>query len=76
AIGQFHVHGHQEACLYRFSTSFIPGVGMVDGEILETLWSNLNLISRSTRTATIAHRREIIDDHMRDSNFKKIINTG
>ncbi|KAF9545280.1 hypothetical protein CPC08DRAFT_649410 [Agrocybe pediades] len=76
AIGQFHVHGHQEACLYRFSTSFIPQIGIVDGEILETLWSNLNLISRSTRTASLPHRCEIIDDHMRDSNFKKIINTG
>lgn len=76
AIGQFHVHGHQEECLYRFSTTFIPGVGVVDGEILETLWSTLNEVSRSTRTASLAHRTEILDDHMRDSNWKKIINTG
>ncbi|KAF9535353.1 hypothetical protein CPB83DRAFT_912115 [Crepidotus variabilis] len=73
AIGQFHVHAHKEGCLYRFSTSYIPGVGLVDGEILETLWAILNEVSRSTRTATIQHRAEILDDHMGDSNYKKII---
>ena len=76
AIGQFHVHGHQEACLYRFSTMFIPGVGIVDGEILETLWSILNGISRSTRTASLAHRMEVLDDHMGDSNWKKVIGSS
>lgn len=49
---------------------------MIDGEILETLWSVLNDISRSTRTATLAHRMEVLDDHMGDSNWKKIIGTG
>lgn len=74
AIGLFHVHGHQDSCLYRFATTYIPGVGHVDGEVLETLWSILNGISRSTRTATLAHRSEILDDHMGDSNWKKNIN--
>lgn len=74
AIGQFHVHAHQETCLYRFSTMYIPGIGIVDGEILETLWSSLNDISQSTRTATLAHRTEVLDEHMAYSNWKKIIN--
>ena len=47
AIGMFHVHGHQDSCFFRYATSFIKGVGMVDGEILETLWSILNRISPS-----------------------------
>lgn len=75
-IGQFHVHGHQETCLFRFSTSFIPGAGQVDGEVLERLWSVLNNISRSTRTATLAHRAEILDDHMNDWNWKKLVGMG
>jgi hypothetical protein len=75
-IGQFHVHGHQDICLYRFSTQFIPGAAIVDGEILETLWSVLNNISRSTRTATLAHRAEILDDHMNDWNWKKLVGIG
>ncbi|KAF8956034.1 hypothetical protein BDZ97DRAFT_1672276, partial [Flammula alnicola] len=74
AIGLWHVHGHKEECLYRFATTYIPGVGIVDGEILETLWSLLNRTSRSARGVTTAHRTEILDDHMGDSNWKKTIN--
>lgn len=76
AIGLFHVHGHQDQCLYRFATNYVPGAAIVDGEILETLWAVLNLVSRSTRTATLAHRAEVLDDHMGDLNFKKMINIG
>lgn len=76
AIGLFHVHGHKEECLYRFATTYIPGVGIIDGEILETLWALLNETSQSARGATTAHRTEILDDHMGDSNWKKIINMG
>ena len=74
AIGLFHVHGHQDSCLFRFATSFIPGAGMVDGEILESLWAQLNDISRSTRTSTLAHRTEVLDDHMNYSNWNKMVN--
>ena len=73
AIGMFHVHGHQDKCYHEFATSFIKGAGMVDGEILETLWSILNSISPSLRTATLAHRSEVLDDHMNDSNWKKMV---
>ncbi len=76
AIGLWHVHGHKEECLYRFASTYIPGVGVVDGEILETLWSLLNRISRTCRGMTTAHRTEVLDDHMGDSNWKKTINMG
>ncbi|KAF9470578.1 hypothetical protein BDN70DRAFT_821168, partial [Pholiota conissans] len=72
-IGMFHVHGHQEQCFYRFAPSFIPGAGNVAGEILESLWSELNQISSSTRTMTLAGRAETLDDHTSDSNFRKTI---
>jgi len=76
AIGLFHVHGHKENCLYRYATTYIPDLAVVDGEILETLWSVINQTSRSTRGATTAHRAEVLDDHMGDSNWKKTINMG
>jgi len=76
AIGLFHVHGHKDECLYRFATSYVPGAGVVDGEVLETLWAVLNSVSATTRTASIAHRTELLDDHMGDSNFKKMVNIG
>lgn len=74
AIGLMHVHGHQIECFFCYAPSFIPGAGVVAGEILESLWSNLNAISPSTRTATLAHRAEVLDDHMNDSNHKKLLN--
>jgi hypothetical protein len=76
AIGLFHVHGHQEACLSRFAPTYIKGAGQVDGEILETLWSVLNESSRSTRGATLAYRAELLNSHMNDSNWKKLVKMG
>ncbi|GLB37202.1 hypothetical protein LshimejAT787_0402530 [Lyophyllum shimeji] len=72
-IGAMHVHGHQRKCFPRFAPAFIPGAGIVSGEILESLWSTLNAASPMARTATLAHRAEILDDHMSDSNWKKLL---
>ena len=76
AIGLFHVHGHKDECLYRWATNYVPGAGVIDGEVLETLWSVLNTVSAATRTASLAHRSEILDDHMNDSNWKKMQHIG
>lgn len=76
AIGLFHVHGHKDECFARYASTFIQGAGMVDGEIIETLWEPLNPIAPSTRKASPQHRREIIDDHMNDSNWKKLLGMG
>jgi hypothetical protein len=73
AIGQFHIHGHQEDCFPKYSPNFIPGIGQVDGEIIETLWSQLNEVSGSTRSMSKFHRRETLNDHMNDSNWKKLL---
>ena len=45
SIGLFHVHDHKKECFFRYATTFIPGAGVVAGEILESLWANLNTIS-------------------------------
>lgn len=73
AIGLFHVHAHKEQCFFQYAPTFIPGTGIVAGEILESLWSSLNSISPMARTATLAHRAETLDDHATDSNHKKTI---
>ena len=75
-IGLFHVHGHQRTCLPRFGPNFIQGLGIVDGEIMETVWSGLNPISGATRTMSKAHKQETLDDHMGYHNWKKLIRIG
>lgn len=72
-IGLFHIHGHQASCLPRYSPDFIQGVGIVDGEIIETLWSGLNEVTRGTRGMSGGHRQEVIDDHMGYSNWMKLV---
>jgi hypothetical protein len=51
AIGLFHDHGHIDPCYARFAPTFIPGAGMVDGEILETLRSPIALAACQPLTA-------------------------
>lgn len=73
AIGMFHVHGHKDECFFRFAPSFIPGAAITSGEIMEHLWGGLNGIAQAARTATNAHRAEILDEHASDSNWKKAL---
>ena len=47
---------------------------MLDGEIIETLWSTLNYTASSARSMSWFHRQEYLDTHMGDSNWKKLIN--
>lgn len=75
-IGKFHIGGHQPSCFPKYSLNFIQGAGQQDGEILETLWAALNKTAGSTRAMSKFHRQEMLDDHMLDSNWKKLVNMG
>ncbi|KIK13176.1 hypothetical protein PISMIDRAFT_119407, partial [Pisolithus microcarpus 441] len=72
-IGMWHVHGHKQECYTWYSLLFIKGSGWVDGEIIETLWSTLNIVSASTCGMTTPHCQELLDFQMNDSNFMKMI---
>ncbi|KAK7676858.1 hypothetical protein QCA50_020194 [Cerrena zonata] len=73
AIGLFHVHSHVKKCYPRYASTFIRGAGIVDGEIIETLWHILNDTASSARSMSWFHRQEYIDCHMADLNWKKLI---
>jgi len=72
-IGIWHVHGHISECYPRYAPLFIPAAGWVDGEVIETLWSILNVVSVSARGMSAPHRQEMLDFQMNDSNFMKMI---
>jgi Kyakuja-Dileera-Zisupton transposase len=76
AVGKFHLGGHVKGCFSLHSLNFVFGAGQQDGEIMETLWSSLNKVSGSIRAMTKAHRQEVLDAHMRDSNWKKLVGMG
>ncbi|KAG2098276.1 uncharacterized protein F5147DRAFT_656156 [Suillus discolor] len=46
-IGLWHVRGHQDKCYVRYASNFISSATRIDGEIMETLWVPLNIISPS-----------------------------
>jgi hypothetical protein len=75
-VGKFHLGTHEETCFAKFSLNFIFGAGQQDGEILETLWAPLNKIAPSIRAMSKPARQEMVDDHMRDSNWKKLTRIG
>jgi hypothetical protein len=72
AVGKWHLAAHVRECFSRFSLNFIEGSAQVDGEILETLWSGLDLVAGITQAMSVAHRQEVLDDYMNDSNWKKL----
>ena len=71
-----YLAAHVPSCFARFSLNFVQGAGQLDGEILETLWSEFNKVSASTCSMSKAHRAEVYDDHMEDSNWKKLVGMG
>ncbi|KAJ6556077.1 hypothetical protein B0H19DRAFT_947493 [Mycena capillaripes] len=76
AVGKFHLGAHVLECFWEFSLNFMEGSGQVDGEILETLWASLDKVVGSTRSMSRAHRQEVLDEHMNDSNWKKLVGAG
>lgn len=72
-IGLWHVHGHQDKCFVRYASNFITGAARIDGEIMETLWAPLNIISPAARGMSTPHRKECLDFQMNDCNFMKMI---
>lgn len=70
-IGEFHINGHIPKCFPRYSSQFIEGAAVTDGEILESLWAEINEISPSCASSSLPNRTEVLDDHFNSSNFRK-----
>ena len=76
AVGKFHLADHVDSCFSKWTLNFMKGVGHIDREVMETLWSGMNKVSGAARSMTKAHRQETLDDYMRDANWKKTVGIG
>ena len=76
AVGKFHLADHVDRCFSKWSLNFMKGAGHIDGEIMETLWSGMNKVLGDARLMSEAHQQEILDDYMRDANWKKTVGIG
>ncbi|KAG1903738.1 uncharacterized protein F5891DRAFT_947152 [Suillus fuscotomentosus] len=75
-VPKFHLPAHIAKCQTSFSFNLIKGVGRTDGEAPERGWADINSIATSTREMGPGSRRDTLDDHFNDWNWKKICAMG
>ena len=75
-VPKFHLPAHVESCQTQYSFNFHPYVGRTDGEAPERGWAHINPIAASTAEMGPGSRRDTLDDHFGDHNWKKICTLG
>ncbi|KIJ09682.1 hypothetical protein PAXINDRAFT_17231 [Paxillus involutus ATCC 200175] len=75
-VPKFHLPAHVAKCHTVFSFNFLPGVGRTDGEAPERGWANINPVASSTKEMGPGARRDTLDDHFGDWNWKKVAALG
>jgi hypothetical protein len=75
-VPKFHLPAHRPACHSSYSFNLTPCVGRTDGEAPERGWSNTNALGSSTKEMGPGSRRDTLDDHFGDMNWKKVCNLG
>ncbi|KAG2111490.1 hypothetical protein DEU56DRAFT_919993 [Suillus clintonianus] len=75
-IPKFHLAAHIAACQTTFSFNWSPYVGRTDGEAPERGWADINRVAASTKEMAPGTRRDVLDDHFGDWNWKKVTGLG
>ncbi|KAG1781328.1 hypothetical protein EV702DRAFT_928617, partial [Suillus placidus] len=75
-IPKFHLPAHVAKCQTIFSFNFTQFVGHTDGEAPKRGWLNINPVASSTKVMGLGCRRDMLDDHFGDWNWKKTVGLG
>ncbi len=75
-VPKFHLPAHIAECNLNFSFNYAKHVGRTDGKAPERGWSRTNALATSTREMGPGFRRDTLDDHFNDWNWKKITGLG
>jgi hypothetical protein len=75
-IPKFHLLAHIRKCWEEFNFNYHRWVGHTDGEGVERGWSRLNPLARSAREMGPGAWRDLLEEHMLYSNWKKITGLG
>lgn len=75
-VPKFHIGAHIAACQTTFSWNLARFVGRTDGEAPERGWANINRVASSTKEMGPGSRRDTLDDHFGDWNWKKVTMFG
>ncbi|KAG6809276.1 hypothetical protein H0H92_000837 [Tricholoma furcatifolium] len=72
-VPKFHLQAHRQECQVQFSFNFLRHVGRTDGEAPERGWAAVNAVANSTKEMGPGSRRDTLDDHFGDYNWRKIM---
>ncbi|SJL07092.1 uncharacterized protein ARMOST_10435 [Armillaria ostoyae] len=72
-VPKFHLPAHILKCRNKISFNFLAKVGQTDGEAPERGWAVTNALANSTKEMGPGSRRDTLDDHFGDYNWRKII---
>ncbi|KAK0490084.1 hypothetical protein EDD18DRAFT_1465849 [Armillaria luteobubalina] len=75
-VPKFHLPAHIFQCQQNFSFNWTPHVGRTDGKAPERGWTRSNLVASSTKEMTAGSRRDTLDDHWGDHNWRKVTSIG
>ncbi|KAJ7239447.1 hypothetical protein C8J57DRAFT_1528105 [Mycena rebaudengoi] len=62
-VPAFHGHAHNRPCQLGWHPLYIEGVGLEDFEECERTFSKSNHLASTTRSQTVFHRRQQLDEH-------------
>lgn len=71
-VPKFHLPAHILRCRLLYSFNWTPHVARTDGEAPERGWSASNAAAGSTIQMGPGSRRDTLDDHWGDQNWRKI----
>ncbi|KDQ25249.1 hypothetical protein PLEOSDRAFT_1045089, partial [Pleurotus ostreatus PC15] len=72
-VPKFHLYAHRTECQINYSFNLTPHVGRTDGESPERGWAAMNPVASSTKEMGPGSRRDTLDDHFGDYNWRKVI---
>ncbi len=75
-VPKFHLAAHIQKCQRERSFNKTRGVGRTDGEAPERTWASSNLVASSTKEMAPGSRRDTLDDHFNDHNWRKVTTIG
>ena len=75
-VPKFHLPAHISRCQTQYSFNLHKWVGRTDGEAPERGWSHINPVALSTCEMGPGSRRDTLDDHFGDWNWKKSYTMG
>lgn len=75
-LPQLHMLAHKETCQREYALCYKAGTGHSNGELVETLWAEHNMVGLSTREMNGGARLDALNDFFNSWNWVKTEGRG